>query len=404
MQCACTWSGPPGGRSSALPVSQRAQTLGLLLGLASACVLWLGGCAAEDKAAQNPASQAVPVTVAIAVEKPVWVELSAIGRVEPKETVQVKARVSGEIKSVGFEEGEEVKAGDVLFAIDRDPFEAALNQAKANLARDEVNLEDAKTDQARYEKLRRAAAISEEGFLHARDKAKALEATVKADRAALEAATVQLNYCTIRSPIDGRTGDLLVRRGNVVKADDPAPLVVINRLAPIYVTFAVPEQELPRIRRYHQEAQQAGHPLEASASARGENTPLAGSLTFIDNTVDPSTGTINLKATFPNQDRRLWPGQFVDVVLRLTRIPRAVVIPNEAIQAGQTGPSVFVAKPDDTAELREIVKGLRAGGETIVEKGVSAGERVVTDGQLRLAPGARVEVKDSAQAPGGKAG
>jgi len=404
MPRAAASPGPRRCRRCPPPARPRLHHLGLLLGVVSACIVWLGGCAAEDKAAQEPPRRGVPVTVAAAVEKPVWVELSAIGRVEPKETVLVRARVSGEIKSVGFEEGREVKAGQVLFTIDRDPFEAALNQAKANLARDEVNLKDAEADLARSDKLRGSGAIAPKDLEHARDKAEALKATVQADRAAVEAATVQFNYCTIRAPIDGRTGDLLVRRGNVVKADDPAPLVVINRLAPIYVTFAVPEQELPRIRRYHQEAQQAGKQLQVLASVRGEKTPLEGSLSFIDNTVDQSTGTINLKATFLNQDRRLWPGQFVDVVLRLTRIPRAVVIPNEAIQAGQTGPSVFVVKPDDTAEVRPIVPGLRAGGETVVEQGVSAGERVVTDGQLRLAPGVQVEVTNPPQPSRGKAG
>jgi len=371
---------------------------GSRFGQYSACLLGLlaigaAGCRNNNSAVAPARNEAVPVVAATAEKKTVPDDLRVIGTVEPMESVSVRARVGGHIMQVGFEEGQEVKEGDLLFIIDRRPLEAALNQAQAAVLRDEANSHEAQVDLARSVTLAESQAISQAELDQARAKAEALEATVNADRAAVESAKLLLDYCTIRAPIGGRTGDLLVDVGNLVKADADTPLVVINRIAPIYVSFAVPEQELPRIKRHFEERKKEHKTLSVLAGPSGVSDPVEGQLTFVDNAVDRATGTLELKATFPNEDKRLWPGLFVDVTLRLAELPDRVVVPNEAIQVGQEGEYVYIVKPDDTAELRPVTKGMQVGGQTVVDRGVKPGERVVTDGQLRLAPGMKVVLK-----------
>jgi multidrug efflux system membrane fusion protein len=302
--------------------------------------------------------------------------------------------VAGEISQVHFTEGQDVKKGDPLFTIDPQPFEAALKQAQANLERDKALAKNAEADKKRYEFLISKQAVARQQYDQIRTNAEALEATVRLDEAAVENAKVMLNYCFIRSPIDGRTGNLLITRGNVIKAND-VPLITINQITPIYVAFSVPEQSLAEIKRYRAKG---AFKVEALPPNDAKGAEL-GTLTFIDNTVDQATGTILLKGTFANRQRRLWPGQFVDVVLRLAVQPDAVVVPSPAIQTGQQGQYVFVIKPDLTVEVRTVVVNRTLNNESIIDKGLKAGEQVVTDGQLQLVPGAKVEIKGSVNAP-----
>jgi multidrug efflux system membrane fusion protein len=356
----------------------------------------------------------------------------------------VKSIVGGEISQVHFTEGQDVKRGDLLFTIDSRPFEAGLKQAEANQARNiaqvgqveadlaknialvkqaEANLqrdvaqaENAKVEAKRYESLIERQVVSRQQYDQFRTNAEALEATVRADKAAKESAEaavlssraalenaraavradqaavenakIQLGYCFIRSPMDGRTGNLLVKRGNVIKAND-IDLVTINQINPIYIGFSVPEQNLPEIKKY-----MTGSPLKVEAHPPNNTSGTEqGVLTFIDNTVDKTTGTILLKGTFANKGRWLWPGQFVNVILTLTTQPDAIIVPSRAVQTGQDGQYVFVVKPDLTVELRPVVVNRTLNNESIIEKGLKDGEKVVTDGQLQLVPGAKVEVK-----------
>jgi len=353
-------------------------------------LLVFAGCSGRDGSKATPGAQppAVPITAALAVQRDVPVQLRVIGSAEAYSTVSVKTMVNGEIVKVGFQEGQDVKKGDLIFVIDPRPYEAALKTAEANLARDLALKENAEKDVKRYAFLIEKELVPRQQFDQVSSAAAALAGTVHADNAVVENARVQLSYCFIRSPVDGRTGNLFLKKGNVVKAND-ASLVTILQVAPIYVTFSVPEQYLPEIRKY-----QGAGTLKVEAVAPGqENRPARGTLTFISNAVDNATGTIQLKGTFPNGDRALWPGQFINVVLTLAMKPNAVLVPAPAVQTGQKGQYVFVVKSDQTVESRPVVTGETIGGETVVEKGMQAGERVVTDGQLRLVPGARVEIK-----------
>ena len=363
------------------------------MAITSLCLLvnlaFLMGCSQQKVASQAPRALAVPVTVTAAIEKTVPLELRVIGNVEAYSTVSIKTLVAGQLEGVHFREGQDVKQGQLLFTIDRRPFQVALQQAEANLARDLAQQNLARVQAKRYEKLDAEGIVSREQYDQIRANAEALDAVVQADHAAVENAQINLGYCAITSPVEGRTGTLMVHEGNVVKANDIG-LVVINRISPIYVSFFVPEQHLIAIKTHP-----AARPLDVTALIPGEEQrPLRGSLTFIDNTVDNTTGTIRLKGTFGNEDRRLWPGQFVNVILTLGQQSNSVVVPAQAVQIGQTGTYVFVVKSDRSVEMRSIVVGRAVNGETVVDKGLRAGEIVVTDGQLRLVPGAKIEVKN----------
>jgi membrane fusion protein, multidrug efflux system len=358
-----------------------------------------------------------PVAVAKAELRSIPVQLRQIGAVEPITTIAVKAQVGGELVKVLFTEGQDVKKGQELFEIDPRPYQQALDQAQANLNRDNALIAQAQAniskDQAQAKNAKiladRYAALFKDG-ISSKEQSESYQTTLgvqleairadqaaltssqaaaESDRAAIETAKLNLSYCSIRSPIDGRAGSLLVQAGNLVKANDTNALVNINQITPINVTFSVPQQQLPEIRRYN-----STRPLTVEASVNGDSVSrsVKGQLSFIDNTVDNTTGTIKLKATFNNTDHVLWPGQFVNVVLTLKTITDAVVVPSETIQSGQKGQFAFVVKPDQTAELRVVTPGETVDKMTVVQKGISAGETVVTDGQLRLFPGAAVRL------------
>ncbi len=345
----------------------------------------LAGC--SKQAPQRHAPPPVPVHAAQAVQKAMPVELSAVGTGEAYRTVNVKSRIDAVVDAVHFEAGQDVKKGDVLFTLDPRSFQAALDLAEANLARDTVQEKNAEVLADHTKDLLGKGYAAQEEYDQARTTAGTLAAAVKADTAAREMAKLQLSYCTIASPIDARTGAILVDPGNSIKANDLA-LAVLNQVAPIYVDFSVPEKHLPAIRE-----RMAAGPLSVSALVPGEeDRPEQGTLTFVDNEVDATTGTILLKGTFANADRRLWPGQYVNVVLTLSTQPDAVVVPSQAVQVGQQGQFVFLVKQDQTVEMRPVVLDRELGNESVIAKGVKAGETVVTDGQLQLVNGTKVQV------------
>ncbi len=375
------------------------------------------GCVRKDPlpAKKGERGGSVPVTVATVTRKDVPVEIQVVGNVEAYLTITVKAQVGGELMRVHFREGDYVKKGDLLFEIDPRILQAQLSQAQANLARDEAQLGQieanlardeaqakyAKAEAERYASLLEHRLISREQAEQVRASADASTATILADEASLKAARaalgasraavdnirVQLGYTSISSPIDGRTGSLNIKQGNVVSANS-TDLTTIHQVQPIYVSFSVPEARLPEIRQSQL----------VMVSPQGDSTAVeTGAVSFIDNSVDSTTGTIRVKATFANPERKLWPGQFVRVTLRLATQPNATVVPNQAVQTGQDGSYVFVVKEDRTVESRPVVTGTRVDQDLVIEKGLQAGESVVTEGQLRLAPGMRVQI----QGPGG---
>jgi membrane fusion protein, multidrug efflux system len=388
-----------------------------IAGWALASALLLAGC--SDNAAGKARVQVppVPVMVSNAVEKTLPVQLTAVGNAQAYTSVGIKSQVNGQIMEVRFKEGQDVKKDDLLFVIDPRPFEAALRQAEAalgqrqaevqqaqaNLERDQAQLDNAKVQERRYRDLIDRELIAREQYDQLRTNWAALEATVQADRAAVEnakastraaqanvdSARLQVAYTAIRAPIDGRTGNLLVQNGNIVKANDDNPIVVINQVHPIYVSFSVPEQNLTEIKKYYRTA---GVLHVIARLPRQQETLSTGDLTFVNNAVDMTTAMIQLKATFANTDNALWPGQFLDVSLVLTS-RTAIVVPSQAIQPGQKGPYVFVVKPDLTVESRPVVLGTRLGAETVIEQGLRGAERVVIDGQLRLVPGSKIEIR-----------
>jgi multidrug efflux system membrane fusion protein len=334
----------------------------------------------------------VPVTVATVQQQNVPMLLRAIGNVEAYSTVAVKARVGGQIVEVNMREGAAVKKGDVLFRIDPRPFESALRQAEANALRDRAARDQARSQEKRYQELLAKNFVSKEGYAQIRTNAEVAEATAKASQAALENARLSLEYCTIRSALDGYVGRVLLQAGNVVRADDSAPLVVINQVRPIYVNFAVPEQTLSEVRQY-----MAKGPLgvEVVPPEAREARP-SGRLIFIDNAVDPSTGTIRLRAQFDNADAALWPGQFVNVSLRLYEQADALVVPSTAVQTGPDGQYVYVVNQEMVADVRRIAVQRTEGERSIVAKGLAKDELVVTRGQLRLGPKTRVQISKPA--------
>jgi len=419
------------------------------LGFGFLLVILLISCTVESKVEEKK-RPGVPVKVATALQKDIPVELRGIGNVEAYSAVSIKALVSGELDKVNFTEGQDVKKGDLLMHIDRRLFESTLRQAEANLgsataqvqqaqanlirdlaqvkqieanlARDLAQAKYAAENAERYAYLVEKNYVAKEQYDQLRTNAEALAATVQADKAAVdnaqatlqadkaalenaqaavlasreavENAKIQLGYCFIYSPMNGRTGNLFVKPGNIIKAND-VPIVTINQITPIYVTFSLPEQNLPEIKKY----MTGGNLKVMAVIPNDEKNPQEGVLTFVDNAVDMTTGMIRLKGTFENREKRLWPGQFVNVTLTLTAQPNAILVPSQAVQTGQEGLYVFVVKPDLTVESRPVVVGRSLDGLTVVTQGLQPGETVVTDGQIRLVPGAKVEIKNQSGKP-----
>jgi len=376
---------------------RRLAVLLVLAALVAAGVfLWPRISRSPDVAAAGQQAQApaVAVTVATVVTKPVPVQFGTIGTVTAYATVAVKSRIDGEIMDVHLRNGQEVKAGDLLFSIDSRTIRAQLEQAQANLAHDQALLVNAQHEVERQNSLVKKNFASKQALDQAQANADSLAASVQADQAALDAAKVQLGYTDIRAPIDGRAGVVNLPRGNMVKANDTGALVVLNQLRPIYVAFALPQGDLPRVRQ----AMGAG-PLTVSVTIPGDSgPPLSGELTFVDNAVDSATGTIQLRGTFDNAETRLWPGQFVNVTLTLRVEPTAIVVPDAAVQHGQNGAYVYVVRQDSTVEMRPVVVDRSVAGDSVIASGLAAGETAVVEGQLRLAPGIKVEAR-----PAGKA-
>jgi multidrug efflux system membrane fusion protein len=355
--------------------------LAVLVGAGLATYFVTDGRAKEGKNSKAKGPPPVPVTVAAVQQQTVPVRLHAIGNVEAFSTVAVKARVGGQILEVNFREGQPVKKGEILFRIDP-------RQAEANALRDRAGRDQARSQAKRYQELLDKNFISKEAYAQIRTNAETAEATAKASQAALENARLALEYCTIRSSLDGYVGRALLQAGNVVRADDAAPLVVINQVRPIYVNFGIPEQHLPEVRRY-----MAAGPLGVEVvPVDAQQGAPRGTLIFVDNAVDPSTGTIRLRAQFDNADAALWPGQFVNLSVRLHEQADALVVPATAVQTGPEGQYVYVIGDDLVADVRRITVQRTDGERAIVEKGLAKGERVVTRGQLRLGPKVRVQI------------
>lgn len=336
------------------------------------------------------AREAVPVLVVTAVQKAIPLQLRAVGNVEAYTTVSVKSQVTGVLNQAHFKEGQDVKKGQLLFTIDPRPFEATLKQAEANLARDTAQVRNLREQVKRYAELVERQYVSREQFDQIRANADAAEAVVEADKAAVENAKVQLSYCYIYSPVNGRVGSLLVNEGNLVRVNDGSPLVVINQINPINVTFAVPEQHLADLKRH----MTAGKLKVDARFQSDESRPEQGVLAFVDNAVDRATGTIKLKAEFTNSERRLWPGQFVNVALTLATQGDAVVVPAEAVQVGPEGQQIFVVKEGNRVEMRLVTVARTLEGEAVIAQGIAPGEIVVREGQFLLGPGSRVEIKE----------
>ncbi|HVH67595.1 MAG TPA: efflux RND transporter periplasmic adaptor subunit [Gemmatimonadales bacterium] len=356
---------------------------------AAAGLSLLSALACSRRSAGGPAR--VPVTIARAEQRPVPFELQATGAVEPVQTVNVESQVTGVLLRVAFHEGDEVAAGQLLFQIDPRPFQAALEQAQAVLARDAAQAQSATLDAARYAELVKQDYVTKSDYDAKRAAADALQATVRADSALVANARLNLDWAAIRAPIGGRTGRLLVREGNLVRANTTDPLVVINQTHPILVRFAVPEQHLADIQRYR------SNRLPVLVSPGKADTVFSsGILTFVDNAVDTATGTVLLKAEFANRDNALWPGEFVNVRLQLYVEDKAVVVPSQAVMTGQQGTYLFVVNQDGTARSQPVTVERGAGAYTVIAQGVRPGDQVVTDGQLRLTTGATVEIKGAA--------
>jgi multidrug efflux system membrane fusion protein len=364
----------------------------LLAALVLVLTVSLASISCSSKTAAVGPDLAVPVNVAKAVKKTVPIQLSAIGTAEAYSTVSINGQVNAVLKEVHFKQGDFVKKGDLLFTLDARPFQASLDQAQANLARDKAQADLTIVQAERYKKLYDQGISAKEQYDQMQANAAAQQGSVHADEAAVESAKLQLQYCAIYSPVDGRTGALQVYPGNLVKENDVPILVVINEIAPLYEDFSVPEQYLGVIKKY-----MAGGRLQIEATPYGDTAAEVGYLTFVDNTVDNTTGTIKLKGTFANTDHRLWPGQFSTVSLRLSEEENATVVPTQAVQTGQSGDFVFVIKPDQTAESRPVKVARTLGTESVIAKGIEPGETVVTDGQLRLIPGIKVQIKAAAQ-------
>ncbi len=361
---------------------------GFLTALVLVCLLILNGCSGSADKKEKTVERrkkVVPVTIGLSEVKTVPLALNAIGTVEAFATVAIKSQITGTLKSVHFKEGDDVKKGDLLFTIDERPFTAMLNQAQGSLARDKAELANAEKELRRYTLAAGKGYVSSEQADTAATRVATMAATVKADEATVVNARLQLEFCSILSPIDGRTGELLVNAGNLIKANADDAMVTIKQITPIKVSFTVPGKYLPEIKKYR-----AAGSLEVQLPGIGDQ-PLAGAFAFLDNRVDTTTGTILLKAIFTNEERSLWPGQFVDVHLILTSLPDTIVVPTPAIQVRQDGAHIYVVKDDQTVADRLVKTGMMVDGETVVYSGIAGGERVVTNGQLQLGDGVKVE-------------
>ena len=351
-------------------------------------LLAVSGCS-KQQAAPPPRVTSVPVVVAKVTQRAMPVQLTAIGNVGSY-SVSVRAQVAGELLEVHFKEGDFVQKGQLLFTIDPRPYEAALAQAQATLLRDKAVAANSRAQAERLSKLLADGVVSPSDADTSKSAADAAEATVAADEAALQTAQLNVEYCKIYSPMDGRTGSVMVKPGNLVKVAD-VPIVVINQVSPIHADFTVPQEYLPQIKKY-----MAAGPLRVDATVpNSSEAPEVGTLTFIDNAVDTTTGTIHLRATFENRRGLLWPGLYVNTLMTLAQQSNATVIPSQAITAGQQGSFVYVLLPDGTVTPRQVVSNRTVEGQAVIDKGLQPGETVVTDGQVRLVPGSKVQIKNN---------
>lgn len=364
----------------------RAFILLLLLAAGGGGAWYLTRPDAAEGAKKPQAAPAVPVKLAKAAVRDMPLRLEITGRTEAYETVSLKSRVEGQVQAVAFTEGQHVRTGDVLLRLDAADFQARLNQAEANLAKSQAQLAKARADVERYVALRAKGFVSEEKVGEMRTNAAAIEATVKADAAAADLARLQQSYTAIRAPFAGVVGAKLVFPGAAVKVNETT-LAVVNRIRPLYVGFAVPEKYLPQLQAGMRSSSKS---LKALVTLPGDIEPREAEVRFLDNAVDTATGTIQLKATLPNEEERLTPGQFVNVSLVLNTLKDAVVIPAEAVQQGAEGSFLFVVKPDDTVEVRKVRLASTQQKTAIVAEGLAGGETVVTEGQLRLTAGAKI--------------
>ncbi len=357
-----------------------------------ACILFLllPGCSNDTdgngKNGQKKRSS-IPVTLEVSRKETLPLEIGATGHIEAFATVGIRSQVTGTLQSVHFKEGEEVKAGELLFTIDPRPFAAGLAKVEAELAKDKADLDNARREGNRYALAVQKGLVSTEQANQAATRVATLTATVKADQAMVENARLELAYCTIRAPFAGRTGEIQTDQGNLIKANADTPMVTINQVQPILAAFTVPGLHLKDIKKYRA----AGTLQVVIADPSATDEPLTGSLSFIDNTVDPTTGVIRLKARFANTGTLLWPGQMVDIQLRLTSLPDCIVVPSQAVQIGQKGSYVYVVRDDQTVEYRPVTPGMFADNNTMITAGLQAGERVVTDGQMQLADGVTIK-------------
>ncbi|HEV2114903.1 MAG TPA: efflux RND transporter periplasmic adaptor subunit [Terriglobales bacterium] len=343
-------------------------------------------CGNNPKQSARPAFPAAPVTVAVAEQAAVPVEMSAIGNAQAYRTVQVKSMVDGQIQRVLFKQGDDVRAGQLLFQLDKRPFQAALDQAAGKLAQDEATAANSRAQAARDDALLKAGVLAAQDAQAQEAQAAAYTAAVQADKAAVETARVNLGYTDIRAPIGGRAGAILVNLGNLVKANDTNPLTTLNQITPIYVAFNIPEAQLSEVRAKGRAA------LQVQAFVPNVPQPELGTLSFIDNAVDQTTGTIKLMGTFRNEDRKLWPGQFFNVRLVLGVDPHAIVVPASAVQNGESGKYIYVVQPDGTALMQPVTSTRTYRQLAVVDKGINPGQRVIVDGQYRVIPNSKVEV------------
>ncbi|MDD2465819.1 MAG: efflux RND transporter periplasmic adaptor subunit [Desulfobulbus sp.] len=350
-------------------------------------LLLLAGCSQEKKEEKKGGKNraAIPVSTVLSTTQTIPVEITATGHVEALNTVEIRSQVTGVLQTVHFVEGRQIKSGDLLFSIDPRPFAADVAKTEALLAKDRADLENARRDLARYKPAAAKGLVSEEQADQALTKVATLSAAIKADQAAVESAKLSLGFCSIRAPFTGRTGELLSDQGNLIKANADNPMVTINSTDPILVSFTLPGRYLQSIRTYQKQ-----QPIRVFAEQNAPQQSVSGQLVFINNTIDPSTGVIRLKAKFANEEQSLWPGQLIGVRLHLTDKNDALVVPSQAVQVGQQGSYLFVIRPDQSAEYRGVTLGMQYRQYTVIERGLKVGEKVVTDGQMLLENGSKV--------------